>query len=61
MSDPHARLQDMPLLPEEAADLLHIPVEQLLADAYRGDIPGVCLGGQWRFSRRRLQRLVTAA
>lgn len=45
---------DTVLLPHEAAELLQIPESDLIAAAARRAIPGVCLGGKWRFSRRRL-------
>lgn len=54
-------LADRVLVPVEAAELLGLTVPKLLQLAERGAIPGVCLGGEWRFSRRRLQRLTELA
>ncbi|MFC7344972.1 hypothetical protein [Saccharopolyspora griseoalba] len=45
---------DTVLLPHEAAELLQMPEAELLDAASRRAIPGICLGGTWRFSRRRL-------
>jgi excisionase family DNA binding protein len=42
------------LTPDEAADLLRIDVETLLALAEKGEVPGRKLGGEWRFSRQAL-------
>lgn len=42
------------LLPDEAAELLQIPEAELLDLARRRAVPGVRLGGVWRFSRRRI-------
>ncbi|WP_340672111.1 hypothetical protein REH65_33205 (plasmid) [Saccharopolyspora sp. ID03-671] len=47
-------ISDTVLLPHEAAELLQISEPELLAAAGRRAIPGVCLGGVWRFSRRRI-------
>lgn len=47
-------IQDQALTPREAAALLQRSERELLAAARRGDIPGVCLGGFWRFSRAKL-------
>lgn len=44
------QLDDQPLLPSEAATLLGITEQRLLVEASRGVVPGVCLGGVWRFS-----------
>lgn len=52
------QLADQPLLPSEAAALLGITEERLLAEASRGEIPGVCLGDEWRFSATRLTALL---
>lgn len=54
---------DTVLLPHEAAELLQMSETELLDAAARRMIPGVCLGGTWRFSRRRLlsQQAVKAA
>lgn len=52
----HKPLTDKVLTPTEAADLLDIPVEVLLSEAERSTIPGVRLGGHWRFTRNNLQR-----
>lgn len=55
--DAHQELAaNTPLLPHEAAELLRITESQLLAEARRGDVPGVCLGGFWRFSRSKVLR-----
>ncbi|MEV4649018.1 helix-turn-helix domain-containing protein [Saccharopolyspora sp. NPDC049357] len=51
---------DTPLLPEEAAELLQITEDELLCEAERGTIPGVCLGDCWRFSRATLHALSTS-
>lgn len=47
---------DMVLLPEEAAQLLELSVAATLRRAERGEIPGVEIGGRWRFGLRRLTR-----
>lgn len=55
------QLADQPLLPSEAAALLGITEERLLTEADRGEVPGVCLGGEWRFSAARLTALLGRA
>lgn len=53
----NTQVNDKVLLPQEAAEQLGISVDELLNAAGQGTVPGVCLGGHWRFSERRLQRL----
>ena len=40
------------LTPEQAADLLQVEAEAVLALAEGGDLPGRRVGGEWRFSRQ---------
>jgi excisionase family DNA binding protein len=39
---------------EEAAELLRVPAEAVLAGAERGELPGRMLAGEWRFARSAL-------
>lgn len=55
MSQQHP-FPDRVLVPREAAALLGISEAELLAKAKQREIPGVCLGGLWRFSSARLCR-----
>lgn len=48
--------EDTVLVPCEAAALLKMDVDDLLSLASARAVPGVCLGGQWRFSRTKLLR-----
>lgn len=41
---------DQVLIPREAAELLEISESELIEAAASRAIPGVCLGGVWRFS-----------
>lgn len=45
---------DQVLTPHEAAELLQMPEAELLDRARRRAVPGVCLGGVWRFSRLKI-------
>ncbi|WP_340672106.1 hypothetical protein REH65_33180 (plasmid) [Saccharopolyspora sp. ID03-671] len=56
MTTIEAPLSDQVLTPSEAAELLEISEPELLAAAARRAIPGVCLGGVWRFSLAKITR-----
>ncbi len=49
------------LTPGEAAALLRIDTEQLVAAAAAGDVPGRRIGSEWRFSREALLEWLSAA
>ncbi|MFC7344977.1 hypothetical protein [Saccharopolyspora griseoalba] len=48
--------RDQVLTPREAAELLQTSEAELLDAAARRMIPGVCLGGVWRFSLVKITR-----
>ena len=45
------------LTPEEAADYLRICIRRIYSLASRGVIPGVKIGGAWRFRRQDLDAI----
>jgi excisionase family DNA binding protein len=42
------------LNPQQAAEFLQLPENTIVEKAAEGAIPGACLFGEWRFSRRLL-------